>query len=61
VKPGRRDQPATRGPVPPSDAVALEEAILETLTRTPGERALAPPGEENLEAVLRLYRDLARE
>jgi len=47
--------------VPPSDAAALEKAILETLSRQPSERALAPPGEENLEAVLRLYRDLARE
>ena len=45
--------------VPVSDAAALEEAILETLTRQAGEGALAPPGEENLEEVLRLYLDLA--
>jgi len=45
--------------VPPSDPETLEEAILETLANKPGERAAIPVGEENLEAVLKLYRDLA--
>jgi len=45
--------------VPASNLRALEEAILETLARKPDHRTMVQTGEENLEAVLRLYCELA--